>query len=412
MDHLAELKEFARLHARGQGIGDRQVAAVLPRITNDEPGHPASWARVWTGEADRLAFAGRPLDACRHYALARFPYHGDDVRRRAQDNCVRTFDDWRRRRGVERLVLDHPDGTVVCWASGLDARRRRPLLVVMGGIVSVKEQWAPLLPRLARLGYAAVVTEMPGVGENTLRYHADSWRLLPFLMDRLAGRAAVTRTSVLGLSFSGHLALRAAAADPRIRSVHTVGAPVAGFFTDPVWWPRVPGITVATLRRLTGAASDAELRALLADFPLGPDVLGAVGIPVGYVVSARDEIIPPTEHRLLASALPRVRLKEFDDVHGSPAHLGALRKWLITSLLRARVTTRDRRATPDRRPPTRANGTGAGGPAHGSDAPARPGTAAGAPFAASATGTTSPAAPGPSGYADAVLRQPQPTPAE
>ncbi|MFD9045010.1 alpha/beta fold hydrolase [Streptomyces bottropensis] len=437
MDHLGELKEFARLHARGQGIGDRQVAAVLPRITNDEPGHPASWARVWTGEADRLAVAGRPLDACRHYALARFPYHGDDVRRRAQDNCVRTFDDWRRRRGVERLVLDHPDGMVACWASGLDARRRRPLLVVMGGIVSVKEQWAPLLPRLARLGYAAVVTEMPGVGENTLRYHADSWRLLPFLMDRLAGRAAVTRTSVLGLSFSGHLALRAAAADPRIRSVHTVGAPVAGFFADPAWWPEVPGITVATLRRLTGAASDDELRSLLADFPLGPDVLGALDIPVGYVVSARDEIIPPTERRLLAAALPRVRFKEFDDVHGSPAHLGAMRKWLIASLLRARLTNRSapRHAalsTSTGRPPA-ATGTAAAGLSvrTGTSASARTGagatgpsvgagagmagpyrTTAPGPSVATGTGPTIPAGPGAGGYADAVPRQPRPTPAE
>ncbi|MGW0579913.1 alpha/beta fold hydrolase [Streptomyces sp. NPDC002920] len=343
MDHLAELKEFARLHARGQGISERQVAAVLPRITNDEPGHPASWARVWTAEAQRQAVAGRPLEACRRYALARFPYHGDDDRRRAQANCVRTFDDWRRRRGVERLVLDHPaGGTVAAWASGLDPRRRRPLLLIMGGIVSVKEQWAPLLPKLARLGWAAVATEMPGVGENTLRYRADSWRLLPFLMDELADRARVADTSVLGLSFSGHLALRAAAEDRRIRSVHTVGAPVAGFFTDPVWWPRVPGITADTLGRLTGTRDVHELRSLLADFALGPELLRAVDIPVGYVVSSRDEIIPPTERQLLGCLLPRVRFKEFDDVHGSPAHLGAMRMWLIGSLLRARLTNRVR----------------------------------------------------------------------
>jgi esterase FrsA len=421
MDHLAELKEFARLHARGQGIGDRQVAAVLPRIANDEPGHPASWARVWTGEADRLAVAGRPLDACRHYALARFPYHGDDVRRRAQDNCVRTFDDWRRRRGVERLVLDHPDGTVACWASGLDSRRRRPLLLVMGGIVSVKEQWAPLLPRLARLGWAAVVAEMPGVGENTLRYHADSWRLLPFLMDELAGRARVTDTSVLGLSFSGHLALRAAAEDPRIRSVHTVGAPVAGFFDDPDWWPRVPGITVATLRRLTGAPDDDALRALLADFPLGPDVLGAVDIPVGYVVSSRDEIIPPTERQLLGATLPRVRFKEFDDVHGSPAHLGAMRKWLIASLLRARLTHRfvGHRALPATGAGRR-RGVSGGGAAGVFGAGAADGGASGVSGRSRAVGA---GAPGPSGaahpsgsgaagLADAVPRQPRRSPVE
>lgn len=341
MDHLGELKEFALLHARGQGMSEHQVAAVLPRITNDEPGHPDSWADVWTAEADRLALTGRSLDACRHYSLARFPHHGDEVRRRAQDNCVRTFDDWRRRRGIDRVVLNHPDGgTIACWASGLDSLRRRPLLLIMGGIVSVKEQWAPLLPRLAGLGYAAVATEMPGVGENTLPYHAESWLLLPFLMDRLAGRAQATDTSVLGLSFSGHLALRAAAEDPRIRAVHTVGAPVAGFFSDPVWRPRVPGITIETLRRLTGSADDKALWTLLKDFPLGPDVLGAIDVPVGYVVSSRDEIIPPTERQLLECALPRVRFKEFDDVHGSPAHLGAMRRWLAGSLLRARVTKR------------------------------------------------------------------------
>jgi hypothetical protein len=427
MDHLAELKEFARLHARGQGIGDRQVAAVLPRIANDEPGHPASWARVWTGEADRLAVAGRPLDACRHYALARFPYHGDDVRRRAQDNCVRTFDDWRRRRGVERLVLDHPDGTVACWASGLDSRRRRPLLLVMGGIVSVKEQWAPLLPRLARLGWAAVVAEMPGVGENTLRYHADSWRLLPFLMDELAGRARVTDTSVLGLSFSGHLALRAAAEDPRIRSVHTVGAPVAGFFDDPDWWPRVPGITVATLRRLTGAPDDDALRALLADFPLGPDVLGAVDIPVGYVVSSRDEIIPPTERQLLGATLPRVRFKEFDDVHGSPAHLGAMRKWLIASLLRARLTRRlgGHRALPatgaGRRRGVSGGGatgaagagvTGVSGAAHGGATGVADRSRAVGAGAPGPSGAAHPSGSGAAGLADAVPRQPRRSPVE
>lgn len=349
MDHLEELKEFARLHARGQGISERQVAAVLPRITSDEPGHPGSWARVWSAEADRLALSGRPLEACRRYALARFPHHGDDDRSRAQLNCVRTFDDWRRRRGIERLVLDHPGGTVAAWTAGLDRSVPRPLVVVMGGIVSVKEQWAPLLPRLARLGYAAVATEMPGVGENTLRYRADSWQLLPFLLDRLTGRARVGETSVLGLSFSGHLALRAAADDPRIRGVHTVGAPVSHFFTDPQWWPRIPGITQETLRRLTGVAEKSELRTPLADFALDVATLEAVRVPVGYVASSRDEIIPAAERQLLAMALPRLRLKEFDDVHGSPAHLGAMRKWLVGSLLRVRIADSYRRVNQYRR---------------------------------------------------------------
>ncbi|WP_051970953.1 alpha/beta fold hydrolase [Kitasatospora azatica] len=351
MDHLEELKEFARLHARGQGIAARQVEDTLSRVAGDQPGAPDSWARVWTAKGDELLERGRPLDACRHYALARFPYPGDEDRQEAQRRCVRSFDDWRSARtGVERLEFEHPDGTIACWAAGLtparSGSRSRPLLLVMGGIVSVKEQWAPMLPKLARLGFAAVVTELPGVGENTLPYRADSWRVLPYLLDRLADRARVTDTSLLALSFSGHLALRAAVDDSRIRSIHTVGAPVSGFFDDPHWWPRVPGITVETLRRLTGAADGHQLRRLLADFPLSADQLASVRIPVGYVVSTRDEIIPPGERHLLAERLPRVRFKEFDDVHGSPTHLGPMRRWLLLSVLRARTARPTRSPLP------------------------------------------------------------------
>lgn len=347
MDHLEELKEFARLHARGQGMTAEHATRVLARVTNDTTGDPHSWAAVWTAEGRSAAARGDLLDACRHYALARFPHHGDADRLHAQRLCVDTFDQWRRDQdGIERLEFDHPDGTVACWAAGLGGSR--PLLVVMGGIVSVKEQWAPLLPLLRRLGFAAVVTELPGVGENTVTYGPDSWRTLGLLLDRLADRARVSDTSMLALSFSGHLALRAAAEDPRIRRVLTVGAPVADFFTDEAWWPRVPGITADTLRRLTGSEDLTELRDLLPRFALTAEQLQRVRIPVRYVASSRDEIIPATDRTLLRGTLDDIRFRTFDDVHGSPAHLGAMRRWLISQLLWLRLA--GRRARPSRTP--------------------------------------------------------------
>ncbi|MFE1956331.1 alpha/beta hydrolase [Streptomyces sp. NPDC059524] len=338
MDHLEELTEFARLHARGQGMSPDRASAVLDRIGNDTCGDPASWAAVWTAAGKVAEARGDLLDACRHYALARFPYAADGDRVLAQHLCVESFDRWRQeRQGIERLEFRTPDGTFAAWASGLDGRRPRPLLIVMGGIVSVKEQWAPLLPLLRKLGFAVVVTELPGVGENTLRYSPDSWRMLTYLLDSLAHRARVTETSLLALSFSGHMALRAAAEDRRIGRILTVGAPVADFFSDSDWWPRVPRITVDTLRRLTRTDDETELRTVLGEFALTPQQLRRVRVPVRYVVSSRDEIIPARDQALLRRDLADVRFKEFDDVHGSPAHLGAMRRWLFGSLLRLRL---------------------------------------------------------------------------
>ncbi|MGW0085210.1 alpha/beta fold hydrolase [Streptomyces sp. NPDC003393] len=337
--HLSELKEFALLHARGQGMAPGTAARILSRITNDRRGDPESWAVTWTRAGRAAALRGRHLEACAHFALARFPYHADPVRAAAGKLGVETFDKWRRGRGIERLEIPFQDGTLACWTTGLHPARRRPLLVVMGGIVSVKEQWAPLLPLLGRLGFAAVVTEFPGVGENTLTYRPDSWELLPHLLDRLADRANVADTSLLNLSFSGHLALSAAAEDPRIRRVLTVGAPVGAFFTDTDWRPRIPRITVDTLCRLTGAADHDALWSELPGHALGADRLRQVHVPVRYVASGRDEIIPAAERELLA-ALPDLRVKTFDDVHGSPGHLGAMRRWIFSQLLLSRLTGR------------------------------------------------------------------------
>lgn len=337
MNDLDELKEFARLHAKGQGMKSRRLERVLAGIRNDEPGAPDSWARVWSTQARLLAARGKPVQACQFYALARFPHHGDADRIRAQRGVVESFDAWRgaRGRGIEKLEFSREDGVFSAWAAGLDAPRPLPLLVVMGGIVSVKEQWAQLLPRFVKLGFATVVAEMPGVGENTLPYGPDSWRLLGFLLDRLRGRAQERNVSLLALSFSGHMALRAAAHDDRIGRILTVGAPVSRFFTDEDWWQRVPRITKDTLAALTGQPGEAALvEAFRHGWMLDPQELRAVRVPVRYVVSARDEIIPGSERALLAEHLPDVGFMEFDDVHGSPAHLGELRLWLLLQLLR------------------------------------------------------------------------------
>jgi esterase FrsA len=342
MNDVSELKQFAVLHARAQSIP--RYRELLDVIRTDEDGVPGSWAWEWGRAADLRLNAGHVLDASRLYAMARFPYVDGTARRHASVSCVSTFDRWRRAEtDIQRLEIVLPGGRVRCWASGLSATKRLPLLLAMGGIVSVKEQWAPVLVHARRFGMAGIVTEMPGVGENTLRYEAESWRMISGLLDTVRDLADVAQTYAVAQSFGGHLAMRCAVDDPRIRGIVTVGAPVSGFFTNTVWQGTLPRITVDTLTHLTGVKS-ADLSSHLRHFALTADQLDGLTIPVCYLASRRDEIIPGSEVSLLKKHVRDLRLVENDDVHGSPHHVTESRVWTILSVLRMRDVHRPQRA--------------------------------------------------------------------
>ncbi|MEV5315668.1 MULTISPECIES: alpha/beta hydrolase [unclassified Streptomyces] len=336
MNDVEELKTFVGVHARLLGIPRERSRTVLGRIVHDKEGEPGSWAREWTAAGIELERRGRESAAGKCFNLARFPYVDGPARAEAQRLSVASFDRWRAGldAGIRRLELDLEGGRLSCWVAGLarPGTEPRPVLLLSGGIVSVKEQFGPILARAGRLGVTVVALEMPGVGENTWRYAADSHRMVTQVLDALADRADVSRVCALMLSFSGHLALRAALHDRRIRGVVTAGAPVRDFFTDTGRWPAVPRVTVDTLAALAGVAPDA-VGAHLEGWALTPDELAALDVPVAYVVSERDEIIPAGDPQLLREHVRTLRLLVHDDVHGSPSHVAESRLWSLRQAL-------------------------------------------------------------------------------
>ncbi|WP_058042454.1 alpha/beta fold hydrolase [Streptomyces roseifaciens] len=337
-DDLTELKKLVLLHAQAQGIPPADCAQLLWSITSDGAGSAGSWVDVWSSAAKRHLTAGDYLLACRHYNMARFPFVDGPERDAALRECVNAFQRWATTRQITREEVVVGGDRMPFWLSTSPRGRAAPALIVVGGIVSIKEQWGELLPMARRLGMTVACAELPGVGESNVPYDRNAWRIFPALLDRLAELRGISEAYVLAMSFGGNLAIRAAARDERLRGICTVGAPISKFFTDRQWWSQLPGTTLRTLAHLTGHPVD-ELQERIADWALTDAELSQVDIPVRYVASRRDEIIPATDPARVRRHIRDGEVLEHDDVHGSPQHLLETRLWLVRSLLSMRGAT-------------------------------------------------------------------------
>lgn len=332
MNDLSELKRFVVAHAISQNLPADHYASLLERITSDTGDEPGSWPYEWIRAGEEAEGAGETSAAFQYHNMGRFPFVDGPGRKRALARCVEAFERWRRGRpGIEPVVAEVGGIPVKVWATGLSAEEPRPLLVMTGGIVSPKEQWAPVLPQIEAFGMAGVVADFPGVGESPLRYGPDGWRLFPAILDALAGRAKVSETYLLALSFSGHLAITAALRDRRIRGVVGNGTPVHDFFTDTAWQARVPRITRDTLAHLAGVSPGAVFEHIR-DWALDDGDLRGLEVPFATVSATGDEIIPPGDTERLKRSVRDLRLVEHHDVHGAPSHLAETRVWSLLAV--------------------------------------------------------------------------------
>lgn len=328
---VAELKAFARLHGRAQNLDERLLDFALYNIDNDRCGDKQSWAKVLVTLAERAVIDGDLPTAVQLFNLARFPYAGDPVRQQALKRCQHIYREWLTQEVPDAEYWRFSSPGFGCYATGLDSNK--PVVIVLGGIVSIKEQWHRLLRMAKKLGYCVVVTELPGVGENGLPYDASDSQLFRRIVRRLNGRANTDCVKVIGFSFGGHLAMNAALTMPAIKSITTVGAPVSGFFSQAVDTLPVPDITYDTLAHILGCERDV-VKPTLSGWGLTPSALGQLQAKVNYLASSRDEIIPLSDMEAIRANVPRNQILKVDDIHGAPNHLPLTAAWIASDLVK------------------------------------------------------------------------------
>lgn len=314
----------------------------------------AEWLPAWRRAADEhaavsagAAEAGRTRTAAEAALRAAIAYHvakfnwplGDPAAREATrcaaaslERALATLDP-----SAERVEAPLDDGRVVGTLRRPPASASAPLVVVVPGFDSAKEEFTAWEQTFLDRGLATLSLDGPGQGESALEMplREDYERAVTAALDACARRGGVDveRVGLAGVSLGGLYAVRTAAFDDRVRAVAAISAP----YDLGALWPDLRGLLRATFADRAGAPDEAAARALADRLSLD-GIAERIDVPVLVVAGGRDRVIPWQETQRLADRLPSATWVLLDEgnhaCNNLPNHYRPLvADWLAESLV-------------------------------------------------------------------------------
>lgn len=185
--------------------------------------------------------------------------------------------------------------------------RRPPLVLLIPGLDSTKEEFFHWENTFLVRGMATLSLDGPGQGETGLRttIRPDYEVAARAVLDHLSAEAEVDldRVGAVGVSLGGYYAPRAAAFEPRIRAVAAIGGP----YNFGAAWDRLPALTRETFRYHSGARDEQEARRRALELDLGP-VLPRLRQPLLVVFGQQDALFRWEDAQRVAQEAPRGEL--------------------------------------------------------------------------------------------------------
>jgi 2,6-dihydroxypseudooxynicotine hydrolase len=320
----------ARFVANGTSYSD--FTETMARITAWD-----DWCREWgrtaqhyerlAEEADDQGHKQTAGEAWRRAALCwhwgKFVFVDDlGQQRAAHDRTVACF-----RRGAatlsppaEPVRVPYENTTLAAYLRVPATRTKPPVVIMMPGLDSVKEELQATAQYLLDRGLAIIAVDGPGQGETEYELPIEPAyeRVGTAVADYLAGRDDIdpARIGGFGVSLGGYYAARAAAYEPRIRATVSLAGP----YQWSLDWDILPPQTQATFQRRSGAKTEAEARHKAAELTL-EHAAARIASPLLVAAGGRDRLVPTYHAERLAREAPGAELMlDPDGSHGLTNH--------------------------------------------------------------------------------------------
>jgi 2,6-dihydroxypseudooxynicotine hydrolase len=188
-----------------------------------------------------------------------------------------------------------------------------PVVILIPGLDSVKEELHTYGDDFLRRGMAVLAIDGPGQGEMEFVHPMRHDYEVPihYAIDYLEQRNDVDagRVGLMGVSFGGYYAPRAAAYEPRVKAAISNCGPYR--FVNA--FERLPQLTRDAAIVRSKSRDEAEARAKLAAFDL-QGVMSHITCPLLVIMGRLDRLIPPADaERMVQEAAGEAELWMFED---------------------------------------------------------------------------------------------------
>jgi pimeloyl-ACP methyl ester carboxylesterase len=213
---------------------------------------------------------------------------------------------------AERVEAPIDGGRVVANLRRPDRDRASPLVVLIPGLDSTKEEFFHWENVFLDRGMATLSVDGPGQGEVgfDLDIRPDYEATVGAVLDALSDRAELDldRVGAAGVSLGGYYVVRAAAFETRLRALASISGPFQ-FGAD---WETIPSLTRETIAHHTGAVDAAQARQRAQRLDLA-GVAERVTQPSLIITGRRDRVIAWEQTRRIADAVPGAEWVLYDD---------------------------------------------------------------------------------------------------